>query len=303
MDITSIRFFYNGFKVNNGPLIKAYYSLVHDRVEIQQKEMYAESAVPGILFHTFDETSSKTIEKEHNYKRGYVDTSDELYPYVLSAYHKSRIHSMKAYIQKLKKWGNLQDCERARKELKKFEKFKDAGQPGERLIKRVLDKERNQRKELMNRKKEEERKNREKEEEESLWRNTAEKFYIEQIMKKWPVQENEVKVTITFSENAALNTLICQSKDEKLDLSLEAAFHVFDRLDSRQEELIMAKKILGYEKTWITVSLILNGREKKFEDRYDIGSDGGLRNILELSAPWAFFDDSRKTSDSCDLRK
>lgn len=265
----SIRFYYNGIKVNDGALRKCFYSLDNNINNEKCVTIYAHDCarLPRELFNVENDTDLYTDYFDDD--RTTITPDHPLYVFARYAALKARAKDEKKHIEYLEecltgpeRWSGQhdmyrEDLEKAKKYIAEFEAAKDPGQPTDTDLLKI---------DVMNTAKENAR--REAEHEAEL--EAREKFLNEQCealhtikeeAEANPIKDSAAYVVINWSEHPGI--------DEGIKLSVKAADNVLKHLNNYHRED-------GYYKTDFTIYYIdESGEESTYSGRYDIGSESG----------------------------
>ena len=278
--LPSIRFYYNGIKVNGGDLIKCYYSADADGVTI-----YAESyggELPRELFDVRNDTDTMTDYFDTDSAR--LSADHPLFKYALYMAQKCDYMQHKRTLKRQEAnprlYSYLTKEQRAAK-MREFEALEDPGQPTNADLLKI---------EELNAAREQARK----EAEEAAERERVATFErkkasglqtIREGLQLFPLDEQNGGdfVMIEWSEHPAF-----YEYEERggLKLSIMAADWILDKLDAEQHEKRETEDGRGwYDKTSFR---IYKGGEVVYSGRYDLGdNDGGLIAHVESAIKWA----------------
>ncbi len=281
---TSIRFFYNGIKINGqNKLIRCFYSLDNSTresgpcVTIYAKGYGAE--LPGDLF---------TVENDTDIMTDYFDTDSAtmtpahpLYKYARAAALKAAMRGEPEYIAKLKQseqdaktpgryhWRSA-DAIRAEIDRRQAQLDRNAaelatlpkGHPTAADVEAVHEMNTAAESARLAREHAAELERREK----AIRTRNENRAFIEQTAAAHPIKDGAPVVTVEWSENGAF--------DDNTKFSVAAAEIIFKTLD----EKISADPERGYDKTSFSISYTnADGEPDTYAGRYDLGdNDGGL---------------------------
>lgn len=265
---TSIKFFWNGVKVNGDKkLIRCHYSLDnyhdgHEGVTIYARDYSGH--LPGDLFPVRNETDTYTDYFETD--RAELEPGHPLYNYARAAAIKAELRN--------EKHCRAETCDAVRQpHLQRLWKYKQellalpTGQPTAADVEAVHALNLAAETARIQAEKEAEQKERE----EVLRQRNEGLAYIESIAAAHPIQEGAPVVTIEWSECPAFYSW----EDGELKLSVAAADIVLRHYDKAPDDGFC------YYKTKFTVNYTINDAEKSHTDRYDLGdNDGGLINHI-----------------------
>lgn len=287
----SIKFFYNGIKVNGGKLIRCFYftDSENDSVTISARD-YAD--LPRDMFKVKNDTDlytdyfdsdSATVTPEH-----------PLYKYVRAAALKAAMRGEPEYIAKLKQseqdaktpgryhWRSA-DAIRAEIDQRQAQLDRNAaelttlpkGHPTAADVEAVHEMNNAAESARLAREHAEQLERREK----VIRTRNENRAFIEQTAAAHPIKDGAPVVTVEWSENGAF--------DDNMKFSVAAAEIIFKTLD----EKISADQDRGYDKTSFSIAYTdENGEPSTYEGRYDLGdNDGGL--IAHIRSFGAFLRD------------
>lgn len=269
----SIKFFWNGIKVNgDSKLIKCYFFTDDENIIISVRD--GSGSLPRDIFE---------VENDTDYYADYYDDDrarltpeHPLYKYARHAHVKALIRDLNRginyYNKKLSDPGCI-DSDFYRTEIEKrvdrLIEMKDVENPGQPTASEVKAAR------LILEKKEQDRlaaedEQRKKEREKVLDERSKGGEYIEKISSEYPVNDGDPVVTIEWSENPAFYNWA----DGELKLSVAAAEIILSHFDSK----VFADLDSGYDKTKFTIAYTKeNGDPGTYEGRYDLGdNDGGM---------------------------
>lgn len=287
----SIRFFYNGIKVNGGKLIRCFYftDSKNGSVTISARD-YAD--LPRDMFKVKNDTDlytdyfdsdSATVTPEH-----------PLYKYVRAAALKAAMRGEPEYIAKLKQseqdaktpgryhWRSA-DAIRAEIDQRQAQLDRNAaelatlpkGHPTAADVEAVHEMNNAAESARLAREHAEQLERREKD----IRTRNENRAFIEQTAAAHPIKDGAPVVTVEWSENGAF--------DDGMKFSVAAADIIFKALD----EKISNDQEHGYDKTSFLIEYTdENGEPSTYEGRYDLGdNDGGL--IAHIRSFGAFLRD------------
>lgn len=284
----SIRFFWNGIKVNGGKLIRCYYftDSRSDSVTISARD-YAD--LPRDMFKVKNDTDlytdyfdsdSATVTPEH-----------PLYKYVRAAALKAAMRGEPEYIAKLKNtvenkklapWQKPDDF-RAEIDRRQAQFDRNAaelatlpkGHPTAADVEAVHEMNTAAESARLAREHAEQLERREK----AIRTRNENRAFIEQTAAAHPIKDGAPVVTVEWSENGAF--------DDGMKFSVAAAEIIFKTLD----EKISADQERGYDKTKFSIEYTdADGEPSTYEGRYDLGdNEGGL--IAHIRSFGAFLRD------------
>lgn len=284
----SIKFFYNGIKVNGGKLIRCFYftDSKSESVTISARD-YAD--LPRDMFKVKNETDlytdyfdsdSATVTPEH-----------PLYKYVRAAALKSAMRGEPEYIAKLKStvenkklapWQKPDDF-RAEIDRRQAQLDRNAaelatlpkGHPTAADVEAVHEMNNAAESARLAREHAEQLERREK----AIRTRNENRAFIEQTAAAHPIKDGAPVVTVEWSENGAF--------DDNMKFSVAAAEIIFKTLD----EKISADQERGYDKTSFSIAYTnADGEPDTYAGRYDLGdNDGGL--IAHIRSFGAFLRD------------
>ena len=268
---TTLKFYYNGIKVNNGNLLKGFYSLNNDGNAVT---FYADhDDLPCDMFPVENNTDYYTDYFEDD--RFTITADHPLFRFAKSAaivaHRKSNARSVAHYEKRRDKYAKNSQywkmfdryANEARAKMDLFGIVEKIEQPTEKDLEAVRE---------MNIAAENARKARElAEEQERREKYLAElnenKNFVLETIKAHPFNDPQNYVIIEWSELPGL------ADDENLPLSIAAAEIILKHFDEKK-----AAKERGYAKTRFIIHFIdENGNADTYAGRYDLGdNDGGL---------------------------
>lgn len=247
-----IRFYWNGIRIDGGPLIKLYYNSGKDGISI-----YADgygSKIPSDLFVVRNDTDSMT---DYFCKDSATVTPEHpLYKYVYYACLKQRAH----------------DAGKNSPAAAALSAAKNPGQPTAADLQAVAD----MRTAEETARKAAEHAARIAAREQALKERNEGRDYINKQAAAHPIRDGEPVVTIQWSEHPAFSAF----PENSLRLSVAAAEIVLRHLDEQQHETRETESGRGwYHKTGFRIDYHdpETGEPRTYEGRYDLGdNDGGL---------------------------
>lgn len=278
---TGIKFYYNGFKVDGGKLVKVYYSVEPGLVCVSAKE-YGKQLPEKYFMNVKNETDSQsdyfdtdsaTITPEHplyKYIRYAAITAKikecekgiKFYEKQLSScsasirrYYESELENRKAHLAEYKAELPDNPGNPSEAEINNISVIKEAE---EKAAKAKAEAEAEEKRARI------------------IAEQNAGRIYIDDIRKQYPIIEGQPVVLIHWSEHPAFYSF----KDDELKLSVMAADTILAHYDLPSED--------GYFKTKYTVFYTdeKTGEEKEYTDRYDLGdNNGGLINLIRSYDP------------------
>ena len=284
----SIKFFYNGIKVNGGKLIRCFYftDSKSDSVTISARD-YAD--LPRDMFKVKNETDlytdyfdsdSATVTPEH-----------PLYKYVRAAALKAAMRGEPEYIAKLKNtvenkklapWQKPDDF-RAEIDRRQAQLDRNAaelatlpkGHPTAADVEAVHEMNTAAESARLAREHAEQLERREK----AIRTRNENRAFIEQTAAAHPIKDGAPVVTVEWSENGAF--------DDGMKFSVAAAEIIFKTLDEQNYN----DQERGYDKTSFSIAYTdADGEPSTYEGRYDLGdNEGGL--IAHIRSFGAFLRD------------
>ena len=282
----SIKFFYNGIKVNSGKLRKCFYSTSENSVTISAHD-YGTSLPRDLfpvkndtdLYSDYFDTDRATIAEDH-----------PLYKYARAAAVKAEIRYMKRHIEYLEKQEAYpkghplhgyyeKEIARERERLAMYEAEQaEQGQPTDADLAKIEQ----QRQEAENARREREHEEELARREEMLRKRNEGRRFIEQTMNEYPVKgERDPVVRICWSEHPAFYSW----EDDALVMSVAAAEIVLKKFDDEEHA-----KNEGYDKTKFRVEYFADEADDErsiYEGRYDLGDgDGGLIEHIRAWGEW-----------------
>lgn len=282
----SIRFFWNGIKVNGGKLIRCFYFTDSESVTISARD-YAD--LPRDMFKVKNETDLYTDYFDSD--RAAVTPEHPLYKYARAAALKSAMRGEPEYIAKLKNtvenkklapWQKPDDF-RAEIDRRQAQLDRNAaelatlpkGHPTAADVEAVHEMNTAAESARLAREHAEQLERREK----AIRTRNENRAFIEQTAAAHPIKDGAPVVTVEWSENGAF--------DDGMKFSVAAAEIIFKTLD----EKISADQERGYDKTSFSIAYTdADGEPSTYEGRYDLGdNDGGL--IAHIRSFGAFLRD------------
>ncbi len=275
--LPSIRFYYNGIKVNGGDLIKCHYSADENSATIYASG-YGDS-LPGSLFDVRNDTDIMTDYFDKDSARLSAD-----HPLFRFAFYMAKKEEYKQHARTLERqkknprlYSYLTAEQRAAK-MREFEQLTDPGQPTNADLLKIED---------MNEAREQARKEAaeaaERERVATVERKKASGDQtIREGLERFPLDEQNGGdyVMIEWSEHPAF-----YEYEERggLKLSIMAADWILGKLDAEQHEKRETENGRGwYDKTSFK---IYKGGECVYSGRYDLGdNDGGLIEHISANA-------------------
>lgn len=282
----SIRFFWNGIKVNGGKLIRCFYFTDSDSVTISARD-YAD--LPRDMFKVKNETDLYTDYFDSD--RATVTPEHPLYKYARAAALKSAMRGEPEYIAKLKNtvenkklapWQKPDDfraeIDRRQAQLDRNAAELDTlpkGHPTAADVEAVHEMNTAAESARLAREHAEQLERREK----AIRTRNENRAFIEQTAAAHPIKDGTPVVTVEWSENGAF--------DDGMKFSVAAAEIIFKTLD----EKISADQERGYDKTSFSITYTdANGEQDTYKGRYDLGdNEGGL--IAHIRSFGAFLRD------------
>lgn len=282
----SIRFFWNGIKVNGGKLIRCFYFTDSDSVTISARD-YAD--LPRDMFKVKNETDLYTDYFDSD--RATVTPEHPLYKYARAAALKSAMRGEPEYIAKLKNtvenkklapWQKPDDfraeIDRRQAQLDRNAAELDTlpkGHPTAADVEAVHEMNTAAESARLAREHAEQLERREK----AIRTRNENRAFIEQTAAAHPIKDGAPVVTVEWSENGAF--------DDGMKFSVAAAEIIFKTLD----EKISADQERGYDKTSFSITYTnADGEQDTYKGRYDLGdNEGGL--IAHIRSFGAFLRD------------
>lgn len=283
--VHSIKFFWNGIKVNGGRLIKCSYSLDNNVNGDKSVSICAsdyDGDLPADMFVVRNDTDYYTdyFDKDSTC----VTPEHPLYKYARYAAEQAEIHYLKQHMSWLRDMTSdpirgknyRKEYAEAQARLEKLSTHKNPGHPAEDDIAKVYE---------LNAAAETERLRAEKEQRqlefEQMQREKLEgRKFIAETAEQYPLKSGEPVVEIGFSELPAFYDLPAEQRR----FSLAAA----DRILAHFDELNAAKKDYGYDKTDFLIHYTNeDGEPDIYEGRYDLGDgEGGLTEHIRRFGEW-----------------
>ena len=282
----SIRFFWNGIKVNGGKLIRCFYFTDSDSVTISARD-YAD--LPRDMFKVKNETDLYTDYFDSD--RATVTPEHPLYKYARAAALKAAMRGEPEYIAKLKNtvenkklapWQKPDDF-RAEIDRRQAQLDRNAaelatlpkGHPTAADVEAVHEMNNAAESARLAREHAAELERREK----AIRTRNENRAFIEQTAAAHPIKDGAPVVTVEWSENGAF--------DDGMKFSVAAAEIIFKTLD----EKIASDPERGYDKTKFSITYTnADGEQDTYKGRYDLGdNDGGL--IAHIRSFGAFLRD------------
>ena len=285
----SIRFFWNGIKVNGGKLIRCFYFTDSESVTISARD-YAD--LPRDMFKVKNETDLYTDYFDSD--SATLTPAHPLYKYARAAALKSAMRGEPEYIAKLEQdeqdakqpgryhWRKPEDI-RAEIDRRQAQLDRNAaelatlpkGHPTAADVEAVHEMNTAAESARLAREHAEQLERREK----AIRTRNENRAFIEQTAAAHPIKDGAPVVTVEWSENGAF--------DDGMKFSVAAAEIIFKTLD----EKISAEQERGYDKTSFSITYTdADGEPSTYEGRYDLGdNDGGL--IAHIRSFGAFLRD------------
>lgn len=272
--VQSLKFYWNGMKVNDGRLTNVSYYMpdatlnqgkLPENPITMNKYGYSKD-YPASLFDSFGESGYVPNEVT-------IETDNPLYPFVRMSMIKLMIHRFKQYI----KHPVANDVDIVKSDISHLEaEVKNLGtkQPSSSVLQKTFQYMEGVRAAYKAKKEAIERA----EEEKRRFQNNRVKNYAERLMSKlkelFPIEEGKPWVEFPWSESYGIGG------GEKM--SLIAAEKFLPRMDKNFR--VVYGKNHGYDKTEFIVHFVdKNGELIDYEDRYDIGCE--RRTLLEAMMP------------------
>lgn len=274
----SIKFFYNGIKVNGGKLIRCFYftDRKSDSVTISARD-YAD--LPRDMFKVKNDTDLYTDYFDSD--SAIVTPAHPLYKYARAAALKAAMRGEPEYIAKLKQseqdaktpgryhWRSA-DAIRAEIDQRQAQLDRNAaelatlpkGHPTAADVEAVHEMNNAAESARLAREHAEQLERREK----AIRTRNENRAFIEQTAAAHPIKDGAPVVTVEWSENGAF--------DDGMKFSVAAAEIIFKTLD----EKIASDPERGYDKTSFSIAYTnADGERDTYKGRYDLGdNDGGL---------------------------
>lgn len=282
----SIRFFWNGIKVNGGKLIRCFYFTDSESVTISARD-YAD--LPRDMFKVKNETDLYTDYFDSD--RATVTPEHPLYKYARAAALKAAMRGEPEYIAKLKNtvenkklapWQKPDDF-RAEIDRRQAQLDRNAaelatlpkGHPTTADVEAVHEMNTAAESARLAREHAEQLERREK----AIRTRNENRAFIEQTAAAHPIKDGAPVVTVEWSENGAF--------DDGMKFSVAAAEIIFKTLDEQNHN----DQERGYDKTKFSIEYTdADGEPSTYEGRYDLGdNDGGL--IAHIRSFGAFLRD------------
>lgn len=282
----SIRFFWNGIKVNGGKLIRCFYFTYSDSVTISARD-YAD--LPRDMFKVKNETDLYTDYFDSD--SATLTPAHPLYKYARAAALKAAMRGEPEYIAKLKNtvenkklapWQKPDDF-RAEIDRRQAQLDRNAaelatlpkGHPTAADVEAVHEMNTAAESARLAREHAEQLERREK----AIRTRNENRAFIEQTAAAHPIKDGAPVVTVEWSENGAF--------DDGMKFSVAAAEIIFKTLDKQ----ISADQERGYDKTSFSIAYTdADGEPSTYEGRYDLGdNEGGL--IAHIRSFGAFLRD------------
>lgn len=299
----SIRFYWNGIKVDGGALIRCFYSLDNNRdhapsVSISCRD--CSGSLPSDLFTVRNDTDLMTDYFDTD--RATLTPEHPLYKFARYAAECAEIrhlqNSTKRLAENIEKNPRFyarddyykNDLRQQQERLEHLKKHKNPGHPTAADLEAVA---------ALNSAKESARLAAEHaaqlaEREKMLAARNAGRVFIEQTAQQHPIQDGEPTVEICWSEHPAFSSWA----DGALVLSVAAAEIILKHFDEQRAAENAANGCGGYDKTDFLIHYTDGtGEAGTYEGRYDLGdNDGGL--IAHIRS----FADTVTGSDAQDIR-
>ena len=284
MGIQSVKFFWNGYRINDGNLIKwGLYANAKAPEAIQMTGVYTD--LPRALFEVHNDSDPYT--DYHCDDTATVTPEHPLFSYVLYAWETSRIRDINSSIkyknkriselQKAKGKATAEYIEQYQNEIKELEKElsalqsrrqKKAPQPTTDDLVKVAEMHLAERSARLKEDREKELQEREK----ALKIKLEGEKLIDSVLQSFPIVEGQPVVTINWSEHPAFY----RYEDGELTLSVNAADTLINLLNVR------TKSENRYFKLAFSVDCIAeNGEKDRYQGYYDLGCNGENGGIIE----------------------
>lgn len=284
---SSIKFYYNGIKVDGGKLTKCYFWTDDETgaVTITARDY---DHLPRDLFNVKNDTDLYTDYFDDD--RATLDPSHPLHKYAAFAAYKSKLHDAQRQVDFYERRAEKlsydprraasykQYAEEARQRLQEIPPMQDPGQPTAldlAQIHQAAQEAENARREAEHQKELADR-------ERVLNERNEGRRYIEAVAAEHPITEGAPVVLIHWSEHPAFYSW----DDDQLELSMAAAEIILARYDA--EAAADKEKQCGYYKTKFSITWTdENGEECSYNaGRYDLGdNEGGLVNHIRAYNP------------------
>lgn len=299
----SIRFFWNGIKVNGGKLIRCFYftDSKSDSVTISARDY---DHLPRDLFTVKNETDLYTDYFDSD--SATLTPAHPLYKYARAAALKAAMRGEPEYIAKLKQseqdaktpgryhWRSA-DAIRAEIEQRQAQLDRNTaelatlpkGHPTAADVEAVHEMNTAAESARLARENAEQLERREK----AIRTRNENRAFIEQTAAAHPIKDGAPVVTVEWSENSAF--------DDGMKFSVAAAEIIFKTLD----EKIASDPERGYDKTSFSIEYTdADGEQDTYKGRYDLGdNDGGLiahiRSFGEMYRDRGSCNDGKPTAD------
>lgn len=268
---TSIKFFWNGIKINGeNKLIRCFYSVDNSIsvsgpcVTISARDYSGH--LLGDLFPVRNETDLYTDYFDTD--RATLESSHPLYKFARAAALRAEIRDLERYP------GCCEIDRRARSEKLTRYRAELAALPESQPTAAEVAAVHAQNLAAETARLEAEKEAQQKEREEVLAMRNAGRVYIDEIAAAHPIQDGAPVVTIQWSEHPAFYSW----KDGELKLSVAAAEIVLRHYDEQLAQQNAAEGRGGYDKTGFVIDYTAqNGEPSTYTGRYDLGdNDGGL---------------------------
>lgn len=287
MNTTSIKFFWNGIKVNGErKLIRCFYSLDNNADGRPNVTIYARDCerLPRDVFVVHNDTDLYTDYFDDDSAE--LTPEHPLYKYARAAALKAAMRGEPEYIAQLKAdlqrpeyWpgqhqSRRDDIERREKHLAQYTAelaTLPQGQPTAADLAAV---------EAMNLAAESarlaaEQAEQQRRREQMLRDRMNGRAYIQNVIEQHPLEDGAPYVVIPFSENPAFYYWFDEGRE--LRLSIEAADIILRHFDEQRAERNAAEDGGGYDKTDFVIHYTRDGEDNTYEGRYDLGDgDGGM---------------------------
>ena len=272
--VDTIKFFWNGMRINKDPLISLNYYLPDGTNHVAACKPLPQNPItinkydwkpqfPMDLFDRFGDVCAVADTVE-------IEPENPLYPYVMQAYMKDQIHQIKRYM----KHPVTNDLEMKQKQVETLEKaMKSMGitQPTKSIIAKTIEYMKGLREAYKAKKEAIEQAEREEYYRKNKMVMDFGKAQFKELTELYPIQKGKPWMELDWSESPAIEG------GEKM--SLIAGDKFFTRMDKNFREVYGEKN--GYDKTGFKVHFVdAEGNDVGiFDERFDIGCE--RRSLLE----------------------
>ena len=272
--VNTIKFFWNGMRINNEPLISLEYDMPDGDSRISACQPLPQNPItmnkqtwkpvfPMSLFDEFGDVCAVANQVQ-------IKPENPLYPYVMQAYMKNRIHQIKRYM----KHPVTNDVPLRKKQVETLEKeVKSMGatHPTKSIIAQTIVYMKNMQAAYQAKKDAIEQAEREERHRKDMMVKSFGEAQYKELNTLYPIEKGKPWIELEWSESHGI------TNGEKM--SFVAGDKFLTRMDKNFREVYGEKH--GYDKTGYKVHFVdSEGKEiSVYEDRYDIGCE--RRSLLE----------------------